>query len=84
MLHQHFSGLLSLEPVYNPRTFQLRGVAWATSLAALVFIGFDGVSILAEEVKNPRRNVLLASVLVCVFTGLFSGFQVYMAQRVWP
>ncbi len=53
-------------------------------MAALVFIGFDGVSILAEEVKNPRRNVLLASVLVCVFTGLFSGLQVYLAQRVWP
>jgi len=84
VLHQHFSGLFSLQPVYNPKTFQMRGVAWATSLAALVFIGFDGVSILAEEVKNPRRNVLLASVLVCVFTGLFSGFQVYMAQRVWP
>lgn len=59
-------------------------MASGASLAALVFIGFDGVSILAEEVKNPRRNVLLASVLVCVFTGLFSGFQVYMAQRVWP
>jgi amino acid transporter len=84
VLHQHFSGLFSLQPVYNPRTFQLRGVAWASSLAALVFIGFDGVSILAEEVKNPRRNVLLASVLVVIFTGLFSGFQVYMAQRVWP
>jgi len=27
---------------------------------------------------------LLASVLVCVFTGLFSGLQVYLAQRVWP
>jgi len=84
VLHQHFSGLFSLQPVYNPKTFQLRSVAWATSLAALVFVGFDGVSILAEEVKNPRRNVLLASVLVCIFTGLFSGFQVYMAQRVWP
>ena len=49
----------------------------ASPLAALVFIGFDGVSVLAEEVKNPRRNVLLASVLVVVFTGLFSGLQVY-------
>jgi amino acid transporter len=49
-----------------------------------VFIGFDGVSILAEEVKNPKRNVLLASVLVCVFTGLFSGLQVYLAQLVLP
>jgi putrescine importer len=84
VLHDHFSGLMSLRPVYDPHTFQLRAVASGTSLAALVFIGFDGVSILAEEVKNPRRNVLLASVLVCVFTGLFSGFQVYMAQRVWP
>jgi putrescine importer len=84
ILHDHFSGLISLRPVYDPHTFQLRAVASGTSLAALVFIGFDGVSILAEEVKNPRRNVLLASVLVCVFTGLFSGFQVYMAQRVWP
>ena len=84
VLHERFSGLFSLRPIYNPATFNLRALAAGTSLAALVFIGFDGVSILAEEVKNPRRNVLLASVLVCVFTGLFSGLQVYMAQRVWP
>jgi putrescine importer len=84
VLHQHIAGLFSIQPVYNPATFNLRAVASGTSLAALVFIGFDGVSVLAEEVKNPRRNVLLASVLVCVFTGLFSGLQVYLAQRVWP
>jgi putrescine importer len=84
VLHERWSGLLSMQPIYNPATFNLRALAAGTSLAALVFIGFDGVSILAEEVKNPKRNVLLASVLVCVFTGLFSGFQVYLAQRVWP
>jgi putrescine importer len=82
--HEHFAGLFSYQPIYNPATFNLRAVAAGTSLAALVFVGFDGVSILAEEVKNPNRNVLLASVLVCVFTGLFSGLQVYLAQRVWP
>jgi len=84
VFHQSFAALFSFKPIYNPATFQLRGLAAGTSLAALVFVGFDGVSILAEEVKNPRRNVLLASVLVCVFTGLFSGAQVYMAARVWP
>lgn len=84
VLHQHFGGLFSMQPIYNPETFNLRGLAAGTSFAALVFVGFDGVSILAEEVKNPKRNVLLASVLVCVFTGLFSGLQVYLAQRVWP
>ena len=82
--HDTFAGLFSTQPIYNPTTFNLRALAGGTSLAALVFIGFDGVSILAEEVENPKRNVLLASVLVCVFTGLFSGLQVYLAQRVWP
>jgi putrescine importer len=84
VLHQAVGGLFSLRPIYNPSTFDLRALAAGTSFAALVFIGFDGVSILAEEVKNPKRNVLLASVLVCVFTGLFSGLQVYLAQLVWP
>jgi amino acid transporter len=84
VLHQSFSGILSWQPIYNPATFHLRALAAGTSFAALVFIGFDGVSILAEEVKNPKRNVLVAAVLVCVFTGLFSGLQVYLAQRVWP
>ena len=77
-------GLFSFQPIYNPATFNLRALAAGTSFAALVFIGFDGVSILAEEVENPKRNILLASVLVCVFTGLFSGLQVYVAQLVWP
>jgi putrescine importer len=84
VFHQTFGGLFSLRPIYNPETFNLRALAAGTSFAALVFIGFDGVSILAEEVKNPKRNILLASVLVCAFTGLFSGLQVYLAQLVWP
>ena len=84
VFHHTFNGLFSLQPIYNPATFDLRALAAGTSFAALVFIGFDGVSILAEEVKNPKRNILLASVLVCIFTGLFSGLQVYLAQLVWP
>ncbi|MGH9328601.1 MAG: APC family permease, partial [Terriglobia bacterium] len=33
---------------------------------------------------NPKRNVLVATVLVCILTGLFSGVEVYLGQRVWP
>ncbi len=82
--HQHWHGLVSTHPFYDPRTFSVRAIAAGTALAATTYIGFDGVSILAEEVENPRRNVLLATVLVCVFTGLFAAFQVYLAQQVWP
>ncbi len=82
--HQHWQGLVSMQPLYDSRTFSVRAIAAGTALAATTYIGFDGVSILAEEVHNPRRNVLLATVLVCIFTGLFAGLQVYLAQRVWP
>ena len=83
-VHQSWQGLVSMQPLYDARTFSVRSIAAGTALAATTYIGFDGVSILAEEVHNPRRNVLLATVLVCVFTGLFAGLQVYLAQRVWP
>jgi putrescine importer len=84
VVHQHWIGLVSAQPLYDPRTFSVRAIAAGTALAATTYIGFDGVSILAEEVHNPRRNVLLATVLVCIFTGLFAGLQVYLAQIVWP
>ena len=79
-----WSGLLSYKPFYNPSTFDLGAVMTATSFAALTYIGFDGVTTLAEDVKNPKRNMLLAPILVCLFTGLFSILQIYLAQRVWP
>ena len=77
-------GVVSLAPIYQPATFRLQTILTATSVAALTYGGFDGVTTLAEEVQNPRRNVMLAAVVVCLFTGLFGGFQVYLAQLVWP
>lgn len=79
-----WGGVFSTEPFYNSKTFSFPVVGAATSLAALTYIGFDGVTTLAEDVENPKRNVLLAAVLVCLFTGLFGGLQVYLGQRVWP
>jgi amino acid transporter len=81
---QGWSGLLSYKPFYNPDTFNFGAVMTTTSFAALTYIGFDGVTTLAEDVKNPRRNMLLAPVLVCLFTGLFSILQIYLAQQAWP
>jgi putrescine importer len=81
---QGWPGLFSLQPIYDPKTFRLSTILAATSVAALTYGGFDGVTTLSEEVRNPRRNVLLAAVAVCLFTGIFGGLQVYLAQRVWP
>lgn len=84
IFHQGWAGLLTIEPFYNPKTFSVGSLARATSFAALTYLGFDSVTTLAEDVHNPRRNVMLATVLVCAFTGVFGGLLVYLAQIVWP
>jgi len=71
-------------PFYNPDTFSFRAVSTGASLAVLTYIGFDGISTLSEEVHNPRRNILLATVIVCVITGILASIQVFFAQMVWP
>lgn len=78
------AGLFVSSALYNPATFDMRAVASATSFAALTYLGFDAVTTLAEDVKNPRRNVLIAAVSVCAFTGIFGGFLVYLAHLAWP
>jgi amino acid transporter len=72
------------KPFFNPETFSFSAVSAGASLAVLTYIGFDGISTLSEEVHNPRRNILLATVLVCLITGLLASVQVYFAQLIWP
>jgi putrescine importer len=72
-----------LTPFYNPQTFSLPVVLTGASIASLTYIGFDGISTLSEEVENPRRNIMLATVLTCLIIGVLASIQVYIAQLVW-
>jgi amino acid transporter len=82
--HDGIAGLFQIKPFYDAATFKVTDIAGATSFAALTYLGFDAVTTLAEDVKNPRRNVMLSAVVVCAFTGLFGGLLVYLGQIVWP
>jgi amino acid transporter len=69
-----------LRPFYNPKTFTINRIFHGTSVAVLTYIGFDGISTLSEEVENPRRNIFLATVLVCIVTGFLAAAEVYGVQ----
>jgi amino acid transporter len=71
-------------PFYDPANFSFSLVFTGASIAALTYIGFDGISTLSEEVQDPRRNILLATVLTCVVTAVLASLEVYAAQLVWP
>ena len=76
--------LFSAKPFFNPQTFSLGAITGTTSLAVLSFIGFDGVTTLAEDAKNPRRDIGRATLLVCFIAGGLFVLESYLAQMVWP
>src|SRR4051794_336156 len=82
--HPHDGLSFFTRPFYDPATFNIKAVLGGTSIAVLTYIGFDGISTLSEEAENPRRNILLATVLTCVVIGLLSAVEVYAAQLLWP
>ena len=70
-------------PFYDPETFKLGALLGGTSIAVLTYIGFDGISTLSEEVEDPKRNVLLATVGTCLIVGCIAVAMCYVAQLVW-
>lgn len=83
LLGVHLGSADLTRPFYDPATFSLPVVLTGASVACLTYIGFDGISTLSEEVENPRRNIMLATVLTCLITGILASLQVYAAQLVW-
>jgi amino acid transporter len=82
--HPHDGADFFRRPFYDPQLWDSKAVLAATSIAVLSYIGFDGISTLSEEAENPRRNILLATVLTCVVIGILSALEVYAAQLLWP
>jgi amino acid transporter len=73
------AGRLTLAPLYDPRNFSLTTVAGATSIAVLSFLGFDGISTLAEESAGARNAVARATVLSLVLIGALFMLQTWIA-----
>lgn len=76
--------LLSTRPFYDPSTFSLGRVMSATSVAAYSYLGFDGISTLAEDARDPKRDIGRATVLVCLCCGVLFILQAYLGQLAWP
>jgi len=73
------AGSLTLKPIYDPHVFSFATVAGATSIAVLSFLGFDGVSTLAEESRSGKNAVGRATVLSLVLVGALFMLQTWIA-----
>lgn len=75
--------LLNLEAIFNPNESFSYVVAGA-ALLCFSFLGFDAVSTFAEEVKDPKRNIPKAIIIVTVVGGIIFTIVSYLAHNVWP
>jgi len=73
------AGGLTLQPIYDPRVFSWSMVAGATSIAVLSFLGFDGISTLAEENRGSENAVGRATVLSLILVGAMFMLQTWIA-----
>lgn len=76
--------IFSWAPFYSSTHFSLRTLMNATPVAVLSFLGFDGISTLAEDARNPGVNVGRATILVCMIAGGMFVLQTYLGQLIWP
>ncbi|USG64599.1 APC family permease [Brevibacillus ruminantium] len=76
--------VFSLKGIYNESTFSWNALLAGSSIAVLSYLGFDGVSTLAEDSKVTGKMIGKASILACIVcTCLYVG-QVYFATLIIP
>lgn len=78
------SGLIVPTAVFDPATFSVGPLMLGAGIAALSFLGFDAVSTLAEDSRNPKDDIAFATLAVCALQAIFCFAIVYLAAVVWP
>ncbi|MBN1173825.1 MAG: APC family permease [Micromonosporaceae bacterium] len=70
----------SLDPVFNPGTFTWPVLLGAVSVAMLSFLGFDGISMLAEENRGGSRQIGVAMTGALLLVGVLFIAQTWVAS----
>ena len=81
--HDGGGALLSTAPFGNDTT-TLSTLAGGAAIAAYSFLGFDAVTTLTEETKDPKRTIPRAILLVTVIGGAIFALTAYTTQLVHP
>ncbi|MGC7101266.1 APC family permease [Amycolatopsis lurida] len=72
-----------LAPFYNA-DFSLTAVIAGSAILCLSFLGFDAISTLSEEAREPRKTIPRAIILCTVFCGLLFVLMSWVGHVVHP
>ena len=74
----------TIDPLFNPATFDPNLVMSAVSLGVLSFLGFDGIATLSEEATDGRRGPGRAMMASLAIVGSLFVLQTYIAGCISP
>jgi amino acid transporter len=74
----------SFDPLYNADTFSWSLIFGAVSIAVLSFLGFDGISMLAEESNEDTRRIGRSMVVALLLAGVLFIVQTWVAALLVP
>lgn len=74
----------TLKPLYDSSTFSWSLVFGAVSVAVLSFLGFDGISMLAEESRAEARRIGRSMVVALLLAGTLFIVQTWVASLLVP
>lgn len=74
----------SLEAIYNAPEFDSDNFLMSVGTLTIAFLGFDAVTALAEETRQPEQTVGRALVFVCLLAGGCFTVVSYFCQIAWP
>ncbi|WP_236568001.1 APC family permease [Nocardiopsis sp. FR6] len=72
-----------IAPFYGP-DFSLTALIGGAAILCLSFLGFDAISTLSEEARDPRRSIPRAIILCTVFCGLLFVLMAWVGHLVYP
>lgn len=70
--------------IYNPETFDFSTLMHASAILCLSFVGFDAVTTMVEEVKNPDKIMGKAIMLIVIGAGILFFITAYVMNIAWP
>lgn len=76
-------GVSLLQPLFD-QGLSLHGLLGGGAILALSYLGFDAISTLSEEARDPERTVPRAIILTTIIGGVLFTVIAYMATLVIP
>ena len=74
----------TMDPLFNVNTFSMAAVMPGVAICVLSYLGFDGISTLAEETIGGNKTVGRATVIALLVSGTMFVITCWVAGMIYP